>query len=130
MKIFFALIAAMLLAACGPIYETQYDYIPPHNRGGQVCLEQCNTSKAQCRTIAGQQAENERLHCELDANADYEHCQGSATNHAEADKCTRRSCAAPTANSGPCDEDFRICYAGCGGTVTSRQVCTFNCPTQ
>ena len=124
----FALAAALTIAACGPVYETQYDYIPPHDRGAQGCLAQCNANKSQCRTTQSTQAENERLRCELDARQEYDHCQGRAVNGAERDKCTQRSCSAPSANSAQCDEDFRICYAGCGGTVESHQVCTFNCP--
>lgn len=41
-------VAALALAACGPVIETHYDYTPPSQQGGMQCLSQCQKGQNQC----------------------------------------------------------------------------------
>jgi|GEM_PF-2945214 hypothetical protein len=46
-KYFLLLGMALMLAACGPIYKTQYIYIPPESPEGRQCLAQCELVRYQ-----------------------------------------------------------------------------------
>lgn len=122
------LLTGLLLAACGPIYNTEYNYIPPADPESRACIAQCNGNKSQCHANADLRAQNERLRCDVDASIDYERCLGHAANDAARAQCVKRSCSGGDANYSRCDDEFRICFQSCGGIVQSRQVCTFNCP--
>jgi hypothetical protein len=124
---FAIVVAALLFAACDPIYTTDYRYTPPTDKAGKQCLAQCGAARSFCRSAASQEAQNDRLQCDLAARDDYEHCLQSA--HGDSSKCYRRSC---TANPyyGTCESDYRECYQNCGGQVTEVKQCHFNCNGQ
>jgi len=42
MKRTIVFLLAALLAACGPIYETRYDFIPPNSSQGMMCVQNCS----------------------------------------------------------------------------------------
>ena len=42
-------LSMVLLAGCGPIYETQYTLQPPATPQEQMCVMQCEQIKNQCR---------------------------------------------------------------------------------
>jgi hypothetical protein len=120
-------LTALLLAACGPIYETQYRYHPPADSEGRACASQCQTSKLQCRDTTELKADNSRLRCEADSRDQYERCLSTSNSEQSRNSCQRRSCSA-NPDYGICEADYRTCFAGCGGNVDAVQVCTFNCP--
>lgn len=126
-RILATVIAALVISACGPIYNTEYTYIPPADTDSRACIAQCNNSKGQCQNNAQLRADNERLRCDVDASIDYERCIGHAANDAARAQCVKRSCAGGDVDDSRCDADFRVCFQSCGGIVQSRQVCTFNC---
>ncbi|HVT35610.1 MAG TPA: hypothetical protein VHE37_08500 [Nevskiaceae bacterium] len=119
---------ALAAAACTPAYQDQYDYQPPHGEVAQSCVAQCSVTRDLCVASFRSADGSGRQQCEVQSNQEMAHCQGRATNGAEAGLCTPRSCNEPTAAATPCDDEYRVCYASCGGTVTRRQVCTSNCP--
>ena len=114
------------LAACAPVYETQYRYTPPANADGRACAAQCQSSQLQCRDSEEAKADNRRLRCESIARDDYERCLSTATTEQGRSACQRRLCSEP-AKAEICEADYRSCYATCGGAVEATQVCTFNC---
>lgn len=118
---------ALLLASCGPIYETNYRYTPPADPLSRPCISQCLADKSQCRNTAELKAENSRLRCERDSRDDYERCLGSAKGEQGRASCNRRSCD-QDAHFGMCEVDYRTCFQSCGGIVDEERLCTFNCP--
>lgn len=118
---------ALLLASCGPIYETNYRYTPPNDPLSRPCISQCLADKGQCRNTAELKAENSRLRCERDSRDDYERCLGNAKGEQGRASCSRRNCG-QDANYGFCEADYRTCFQSCGGSVDEERLCTFNCP--
>jgi len=127
MRQVFAVIAALLVVACGPIYETNYRFTPPSDPLSRPCVTQCLADKSQCRNIAELKAENANLRCERDARDDYERCLGNAKGDQGKSSCNRRSCSSPV-ETGFCEADYRTCFQSCGGVIDEERVCTFNCP--
>lgn len=118
---------ALLLGACGPIYQTEYRYQPPLDEQGRACVAHCEAGKSQCRVNADLRAENRQLKCESAARDDYERCLFNAKGDSSKTSCLRRRCSEPAA-SDSCAADHRVCFESCGGVVQSQQVCSFNCP--
>ncbi len=121
------LLLTMVLAACGPIYETNYRYTPPSDPLSRPCISQCLADQSQCHNVAELKAENSRLRCERDAREDYERCLGNASGEQGRASCNRRSCNQEP-NLSACGVDYRTCFQSCGGVVDEQRVCTFNCP--
>lgn len=123
-------VAGLTLAACGPVYETEYRYTPPGDVEGRACVAHCEAGKAQCRVTADLRAENRQLRCEREAAQDFERCLTTQGADPEKSKCHRRYCSEGDAGGdrAQCADDYRVCFQGCGGVVDSSQVCTFNCP--
>jgi hypothetical protein len=118
---------ALLLAGCGPIYDTTYRYLPPSDPLSRPCITQCLTSRDSCRNVQELKAENSRLRCERDAGDDFERCLFNAKDEQGKNSCRRRTCSEST-NLGVCEADYRVCFQSCGGIVEEERVCTFNCP--
>lgn len=120
---------ALCIAACGPVYNTEYRYTPPADDRGRACAMQCNAQQTQCKTNAGLAAENERLLCELESREDFYSCQKRAKDDAARAQCERSTCSRDDDEGvAACENDFRTCFQTCGGKIDSFQVCTFNCP--
>jgi len=129
-----ALLSLFLLAACAPVYETAYEFVPPATAEGQRCAEQCLAERAGCAQSCER---NERL-CVADAESralrDYRMEQdvwdrrrgaGSRTYFDYANRY-RAVCYAGGCRSA-CEATHRACYESCGGRVVATQVCTANC---
>jgi len=111
---------ALALAACGPIYQTQYAFTPPPTPEGRVCIMQCEQLRFQCRQNEDLKVQN----CENQnrwARAEYERCKRSG----------RKDCHDGTiwcsSDYDRCDEQYRFCYQSCGGQVLATTVCVANC---
>lgn len=130
MRAILLVVAGLLLASCGPMYETQYRYSPPADSEGRACVAHCDVGKTQCRINADLRAENRQLRCEREAAQDFERCLTTQGADPEKSKCHRRLCSESSASSdrSACEDDHRVCFQGCGGVIDSTQVCTFNCP--
>ncbi len=127
MRKILAVVAALVVMSCGPIYETNYRYTPPADPLSRPCISQCLADKSQCRHIAELKADNATLRCERDARDDYERCLGNAKGDQGKSSCNRRSCGS-SADTGICEVDYRSCFQSCGGVIDEERVCTFNCP--
>lgn len=126
------LLLVLTLAACGPIYDTQYHFTPPADPTGRQLVGQCRMSRDMCR----QNCEMREMSCKSDARS-----YGMREYHRYVEQ--RRRERAPIkrspdsfvsdyhCNSGSCvdscDGNYRACYVESGGTVRAQRVCTAFC---
>ena len=115
----------LLLAGCGPIYDTVYDFTPPSTSAGRGCIDECGRSKSYC-----EDAERDRVdYCEEHQQRLMDQCNDRILREKNrAPKWTEcgktESC---TADNEKCENRYRVCYQACGGTVTSKQECVAFC---
>lgn len=118
MKKFFLLLLTVILSSCGP--TIRYQYIPPSDDFGKLCVNNCQLMKQLCEKDKSQSlelcaVENRRCR-EINRlrqesagvnNRDYyqENCLLDQMS------CERRS------SQGNCKDDFNICFKNCGGEV-------------
>ncbi len=125
-------VLALVLQACGPTYQTIYDFTPPASAQGRACVSQCQVSQSHCRTACAATLDACRSRSKLQARQDYERY---ARQQKDAGREVRRT---PASFEGlnacsdyscrqACEGDFRICYGTCGGTVSGTTVCTSGC---
>lgn len=106
-------IAVVALAGCGP--QIVYDFVPPESSEGRICTSQCQNAATNCRQmkqIVNQQCQNNYSAMQQNYNA----CKESGAKH----------CVSPTPcpynSTSECDQNYRECFAACGGTVIARTV--------
>ncbi len=106
-------IALAGLTGCGP--QIVYDFVPPESREGRICATQCQNAATNCRQM--KQMVNQQ--CQNNYNAmqqNYNACKESGAKH----------CVSPTPcpynSTSECDQNYRECFAACGGTVIARTV--------
>lgn len=116
-----------LLVACGPIYRTDYSYIPPESASGRQCLNQCLGMQSMCRATAENRASQSNAACQQSALLKYTTCLATARSDQERGRCSSSSYCNESANYSRCDAEYRMCYQNCGGEVLSRQVCVMGC---
>lgn len=121
------IVSSFSLIACGPVYRTTYDYIPPADTSGKQCLNQCLSIRELCRSSAENRASQERAACQQNATFAYVACMATAKTDSERSRCSAHSSCDRAADTSSCDHEYRLCYQNCGGTVTSRQVCVSGC---
>lgn len=105
-----------LLTACGPIYETQYSYAPPRSSQGMMCINNCTNARTSCEQMESMRKES----CEYRAELTYQLC----TKNGDPKHCYREGCYSDYEH---CKYDYNACFQGCGGTITSTQVCVAFC---
>lgn len=133
-KNFWLLLFALLLplSACGPIYTTEYSFVPPKSAEGRMCVQSCGQGQAYCRHL-----------CQMDKHACVQDARDRAMDdyrayvrrqNAEKKPIKRnpsdfdRSYACGTSScESRCESDRRECYRDCGGQVIAREVCTMGC---
>ncbi len=121
-----------VLAACGPIYDTQYTLTPPKTSEGRICVQQCQQGRNLCRQ--GCQVEKQRCLNDARARALLEYQAYVARRTAEKQPVKKSlgdfeqtyACGTSSCES-RCDGDHRTCYGDCGGQVTAQRVCTMFC---
>lgn len=116
-------IGMMTLVGCGPMFQTQYTYVPPSSETGRTCVFQCENSRYQCQQLEEMRKER----CEEDARREQERCQWQLAMRGKEEKwydCPTASCSADTER---CDGMYRSCYQSCGGRVDAKTVCVANC---
>lgn len=126
------LMLAAIVAACGPMYDTQYFYTPPSDSAGRqlagqcrvmsrMCAQNCELRESACRSearddaryeynryVKQRQKENAKIKKSLDSFVRDSHCSSSSCENA-------------------CDAEYRSCYTEAGGQVRSKQVCVAFC---
>lgn len=124
------IMGVLLLSACGPIYQTSYDYIPPKSQNGKMCLMQCQQSKMLCQQSCDLKQQACRADAQRNATFAYENYRQQQENqHQPINKtvqdfysdfeCSRSSCT--------CEDDYRTCFTTCGGKVLAHQQCVAFC---
>ncbi len=117
----------LILAGCGPIYDTKYDLMPPSDEAGRFCVVECERINGDCR----RDAQHRYDRCERDnreARDEFERCRRKHAENANkrcGSSASTNYCSSDTAS---CDSAYRRCFQNCGGEIHTRQVCVFNCP--
>lgn len=117
-RLFFPLLG-LLLAGCGPIYHTVYDYTPPASRDGMACVMQCENTRNQCQRanrLEREVADLKRRQCEERREREKEKNGGKSS----------LSCSYHASDT-DCDAPYRACYQTCGGRVESHRECAAFC---
>lgn len=109
----FAALALSLLAGCTTI---RYEYFPPATEQGKICVTHCSGVREMCQGNEMQRAQYDRALCEQRSESIFRTCLRQADNRDESKKCHRPACFAHE-NTWRCDENFRQCFVGCGGTI-------------
>ena len=120
----------LLISACGPIYETKYSFVSPQTDKGKQCIGQCLQTKNKCDT----ECAKKRLSCRQE---EYLKASG-AYNLYIMQKAQRNEIILMTqddfADYGRCDalcnvcnENYRLCYTGCGGKIIEKKECVAFC---
>ncbi len=120
---FLSVLVLVFINGCGPIYETRYNFAPPKEPHAQACLFQCQNGKMQCEQLEQMRVER----CEWQAQYEQDRCERQHRRKGKEPKwyeCGTTSCSADNER---CEANYRSCYAACGGTVTSQEVCVMNC---
>jgi len=123
------MIASILMAGCGPIYETSYKYVPPKSYRGRLCANQCTSQKSSCQNNC--RVLNQA--CRMEANAAAEPAYRAYL------RSMRKQNKTPWRNIGDfadysncndrcgCETNYKQCYTTCGGQVIPHTVCTAFC---
>ena len=131
-RILFALLLlaqVFLLSACGPVYRTTYQYVPPESDAGKLCITQCENNKIQCAQLEQMRYSS----CQQQSDFSYHLCRSRREfryNHKGHRKCVRncycyhRNCYQ---NTNACESNYRSCYEACGGTISSDTQCVDRC---
>jgi hypothetical protein len=127
----FALVA-LLVAGCGPVYETTYELTPPRSAEGRLCASQCANTQQYCRRNCSLEADQCKSRAREDGRREYYRYvqerreKGKSIDRSESSFENTYSCG-DSACKNECGSDFRACHVNCGGTVTPHRVCTAFC---
>lgn len=129
----------LALAACGPVYETDYRLETPDQTDEATtgCLSACAAERGSCGRAAEQElrlcedrASLQEQACETRAQLDFMVCSAGAER--DGTSCYRRQCRRPSCSTGglgACEASYRRCFAACGGKVLEERRCVANCPS-
>ena len=120
------LVWVLLVAACAPVKETRYHFLPPQDAPGQACVTQCSATHSACLREADKAAAGERDLCEMEARQDYDVCLARPPLDAQV-PCQLRRCEIAGERAAACDPTYRACFQACGGQVQTQEICLLNC---
>lgn len=129
----FIIVTTLIMAGCGPLYETSYSFAPPSTSQGKMCVLQCQQSKTLCQRLCTSDNSNCKLRARSDAQFQYEQYVSAQTaarqpvtktlnDFYNPFQCLPKSCH--------CAADYRSCFQLCGGDVTEQRTCVANCGKQ
>jgi hypothetical protein len=121
------------VAACGPVYRTNYELTPPQTAEGRMCVTQCQQTKSTCQSAGYDRYQ--RCKSEQRAYAERKFNEYRIQQLLLNEKITKSqrhfyggySCSHEQSYKGGCEQDFIGCFSTCGGKVTPHIVCTANC---
>jgi hypothetical protein len=131
-SIFSILCLAAMLAGCGPIYKTEYAYVPPRTDTGKMCTAQCVQGKNSCEQMCEMKNQDCRLRAHQDALTQFEMYkqerkrEGKPLKKDVKDFDQSYTCG----SSCNCEPTYNACYSACGGQVLERKVCVAFCDKQ
>jgi hypothetical protein len=126
---FLILIASTALTACGPVYQTTYNYVPPVSFAGKQCVNSCLHQQSYCNLMCQQtytmcrssadlaaepafrayvkrrQLENKSIDLTVSYFANYSGCD----------------------NSCGCANTYNQCFSNCGGNIIPNTQCVAFC---
>lgn len=121
--------SVFLLAGCGPVYQTQYSYVPPHSWRGRKCINRCLTARSYCR---GECQTNDQA-CHSNANVaampaylayvQERNSKGKPTYMNVSDFADYSNCS----DHCGCESTYRACFSNCGGEVIANTQCVAFC---
>jgi uncharacterized protein YceK len=126
-----ALLASLLLAGCGPMYETTYSYQKPHTQRARDCIahncqynkmmceKNCSANNRSCEWQAHQNAQEEFRQYAIQQRENHQPINKSVSDFMDDFNCN---------NSCNCQGIYRRCYSTCGGTVIANTQCVAFCP--
>lgn len=121
-----------MLTACGPIYNTEYSFVPPKSDIAKMCTAQCIQGKNDCEQSCRVDNDNCRMRAQQNAMFEYKQYKedrkrmGLPINKSVNDFDRSSSCS----NSCRCESTYRACYSACGGEVLEHKVCVAFCDKQ
>ncbi|AXS79451.1 hypothetical protein [Dechloromonas sp. HYN0024] len=107
------MLGLLLVTGC---VTTRYEYMAPHTEQGRYCATQCASIKEACQSNEISRAQAEQYNCQQRSEYRYHDCLHHARSEDEAKRCFRPACW-NNPNTWRCDENYRQCFVGCGGTV-------------
>ncbi len=122
-----------LLAACAPIYDTQYAFSAPVDARGQACVSRCEADQSGCsygcrRRAQDCEDEKDRIAArEHERYARWRQAQGLHVDRTRLWFRPTYSCPQEHACRSVCDAVYRDCFTGCGGRIDARQICVAGC---
>jgi hypothetical protein len=136
-----AAVAAALLVACSPRYQTFTSYMPPPDDGGQQCLAQCSSARQTCRQSGQTVVQQCRSQAQTEAHLETVRRLAAYSIQLERRGDTGETPDLPgpaSPNYGRCDgeaagieqqckADYDLCYQNCGGRVDYTTHCIANC---
>ena len=126
------LLAIICLTGCGPIYRTNYNYVPPHSGAGKMCISQCLQNKSMCEQSCEMRNESCKERAHEDAIVQFEAYKHEQFKNKQpikrsvSDFDTSSSCY----ENCDCAPSFNSCYSACGGQVQENKVCVAFCDKQ
>ncbi len=108
--------AALSLALVTGCVTTRYEYSAPHTEQGRYCATQCAAIKDACQRDEIDRTQYDYNLCQQRSEYQYHDCLHHARSDEEAKRCFRQACW-NNPNTWRCDENYRQCFTGCGGTV-------------
>lgn len=127
-----ALMLAAIVAACGPMYDTQYFFTPPSDAAGRqlagqcrvmskMCAQNCELRESACRAEAREDAQYEYNRYVRQREKEKAKIKKSLSSFVNDSHCSSSAC------ENDCEEEYRSCYVEAGGQVRSKQVCVAFC---
>jgi hypothetical protein len=112
----FAIVAVMFgLAACYPVYDTNFQFIQPSTAEGKQCVSSCATTQKACRDSC---IKNETV------------CVGEeekrVTPQVSGRPAISKNCSSYSCQE-QCTEEYRQCFTSCGGQVVPHVRCVAFC---
>ncbi|MBS0359448.1 MAG: hypothetical protein JSS53_09280 [Proteobacteria bacterium] len=123
-RIAMVIVCFFAVTACGPMYRTNYNYIPPVDMQGKMCAMQCEQVKLQCFHLAEAEYQNCRLREEINMREERHHRHHDKKGHWN--DFYGSFCSADTTKQ-QCESSYRSCYEICGGRVVTNTQCVAFC---
>lgn len=117
------------LSGCGPIYRTDYSYVPPRSDVGKMCISQCLQNKTVNEQMCQMRNDSCRARAHQDAIYQYENYKHERKREGKEVKKSLSDFENSFSCSDSCDEtpNFNICYSTCGGNVITQKTCVAFC---
>lgn len=118
-----------MLISCSPIYQTNYSYLPPKSKSGQMCLSQCQARKESCDKKCAKKltkCQNQARQTALYNYTAYESSQkvaGQPVQQSLNDFYDDSSCQTDCG----CGDNYNTCFTSCGGQIIPQTVCVAFC---